>query len=505
MKRVSVCHLVMAMVMGVAMTGAATAQTSSQPDPVKAKSHKVKKSRHVTRKKSARARKTEEARLKAEVQAKRDAEIAAREKLINDGQALMNAGKPAEAYALLAPVEFEYAGDKRFDYLLGIAALDSGKPDKATLAFERVLAVDPNFAGARLDMARAYYRLGDLPRARTEFQTVMQQNPPPAAKATIQKYLDVIAAQGEAKKTRITGYVEATAGHDTNVNSSTSQAIIPVPVFNNIPFTLSQANLQKTDDYEGLAAGGAIKHLINPHTGLYAGIDVRQRGNMTQTQFDSIDISGNAGVSYTTGAENFRAGLLGDQYTLANARNRDTVGVNGVWRHVFSPSNQLSLFGQFSQSRFADPALQVQDFNQAIVGAGWMHVMSDGKSAVFGSLFYGRENDVAPATATNPTGGRPDGNKEMTGLRIGGQMALNEEWNCFASAGVQQGRYDKQNAAFLTKRNDTQDDMTFGLNWRITKLWTLRPQVAWSRNDSNIAIYSYKRTDASITIRRNFM
>jgi hypothetical protein len=124
---------------------------------------------------------------------------------------------------------------------------------------------------------------------------------------------------------------------------------------------------------------------------------------------------------------------------------------------------------------------------------------------VFGSLFDGHENDVAPVTTTNPTGGRPDGNKEMIGLRIGGQMALNEQWNCFASAGVQQGRYDKQNAAFLTKRNDTQDDMTLGLNWHMTKLWTLRPQVAWSRNDSNIAIYSYKRTDASVTIRRSFM
>jgi hypothetical protein len=40
-----------------------------------------------------------------------------------------------------------------FDYLLGIAALDSGKPDRATIAFERVLAVNPNFAGARLDLA----------------------------------------------------------------------------------------------------------------------------------------------------------------------------------------------------------------------------------------------------------------------------------------------------------------------------------------------------------------
>ena len=32
-------------------------------------------------------------------------------------------GKPAEAYALLEPYEFEQAGNTKFDYLLGLAAL----------------------------------------------------------------------------------------------------------------------------------------------------------------------------------------------------------------------------------------------------------------------------------------------------------------------------------------------------------------------------------------------
>ena len=104
---------------------------------------------------------------------------------LDKADALMKQGKAAEAYSLLEPFEFEQSGNIRFDYLLGIAALDSGKPDKATLAFERVLAVDPNFAGARVDMGRAYYQLGDFTRAKTEFETVLTQNPPPAAKATI--------------------------------------------------------------------------------------------------------------------------------------------------------------------------------------------------------------------------------------------------------------------------------------------------------------------------------
>ena len=45
---------------------------------------------------------------------------------------LMQQGKPVEAYSLLEPFESEQAGNVQYDYLLGIAALDSGKPDKAT-------------------------------------------------------------------------------------------------------------------------------------------------------------------------------------------------------------------------------------------------------------------------------------------------------------------------------------------------------------------------------------
>jgi len=74
--------------------------------------------------------------------------VAAQQSELEKAEALMKAGKAAEAYALLLPFEDKYAGDPRYDYLLGIAALDSGKPDKATLVFERVLAVSPDFAGA---------------------------------------------------------------------------------------------------------------------------------------------------------------------------------------------------------------------------------------------------------------------------------------------------------------------------------------------------------------------
>lgn len=111
---------------------------------------------------------------------------------LGKADALLKAGKAKEGYTLLAPHEHEMAGNVDYDYLLGIAALDSGNPEKASLALERVLAANPDYAGARLDLARAHFALGDLARAKTEFEAVQAQNPPPAAKTVIEQYLTKI-------------------------------------------------------------------------------------------------------------------------------------------------------------------------------------------------------------------------------------------------------------------------------------------------------------------------
>jgi hypothetical protein len=54
------------------------------------------------------------------------------------------------------------------------------------------------------------------------------------------------------------------------------------------------------------------------------------------------------------------------------------------------------------------------------------------------------------------------------------------------------------------QRSDRFSDLTAGANWSFAKRWTLRPQLNFSKNNSNIAIYSFIRRDASLTVRRDF-
>jgi len=445
-------------------------------------------------------------RLREEPVVKSPDESDSYEKLLREADALVKNGKPDQAYMLLKPIEFEHSGEVRFDYLIGTAALDSGKPDMATLAFERVLAVNPDSAAARLDMARAYYQLGDMLRARTEFLAALRQNTSEAARVSIQKYLDAIDGQKEGKRVHVSGYVEGSFGRDSNVNSSTSQS--QVQIFDAgtwLTGTLAADNVKARDNYYALAAGGEVTFKLVGNWDLYLGADLRKRGNMALKQFDSFGQNVRAGIVYEAKASRLRMGLLDSQYNLGGVPNGDITGIKGDWRYAFSPSNQFNIYAQSVKYRFADPIMKSNDIDQQAMGLGWLHVMSDGQSSLSGSVHSGTEKDVSTIiSVANPNGGSNDGAKNFKGFRVGGQTAINDKTMLYAYAGTQKGDYSKMNYYFQLQRSDRLRDSKLGVDWHWDKLWTLRPQLSYSRNDSNIAIYGYERTDVSLTVRRDF-
>jgi tetratricopeptide (TPR) repeat protein len=427
--------------------------------------------------------------------AEQPVENSAYEKLLRDAEALIKSGKAAEAYTLLEPLEFDHAGEVKFDHLIGIAALESSQPSKATFAFERVLAVEPDFIGARLDMARAYYQLGDMPRAKTEFSAVLKQNPSATTRDIVQKYLDKIDAPQGGSATRFSAYVEGSFGRDSNVNNATNQAQVFVDLYPTINFTLDPINLQTASSYYGMAAGGNVNHSLNADWRLFAGAGLSKRGNIKHAAFDALGLEEQAGVGYDAEANHLWLGVSAGQYNLGGMHNRNVVGANSEWRYQLNTADQLNVFGQYTKYRFIDVLMQPNDFNQGTMGVGLQHALAGGKSSLFGSVYHGAEKDV---------GGRTNGGKTFNGFRVGGQAALSEQTNLFAKLGVQSGEFGKAHPQFLRKRTDRQIDLTLAAEQQWSRLWTVRPQLNFSRNNSNIEIYSLKRTDISVTIRRNF-
>lgn len=409
--------------------------------------------------------------------------------------ALIRAGKADEAWRLLSPHEFAQAGQESFDYLLGVAALDSGRADRATLIFERVLAVSPNHAAARLDMARGYFALGDYVRARTEFESVLGFDPPPAARVTIERYLAAIEARAQEGKTRVSGYVEATLGSDSNVAGSTAQSSVFVPLFG-VDFALAPASIKARDDYAGLGAVAEVVHDLGSGLKLVAGADVRQRTNFRLDLFDSASADLRLGVQRDFERNTLRLGLGGNRYELDNAPYRRIGSLNAEWRHQYDPRTQVSAFLQDSRVRYIREDAQSNSVDQLLAGLGGMRVADEaGSLIVFGSVFGGKENAVRD---------RADGDKRFAGARLGLQKALRGDLDLFATLTLQDGRYTQDNLLFSGRRRDSQYDLGLGANWRIDRDWSLRPQVTYTRVDSNFPLYDYDRYDISVTVRRDF-
>lgn len=425
---------------------------------------------------------------------------AASELDLGKADALLKAGKAKEGYALLAPHEYEMAGNVDYDYLLGIAALDSGNADKASLALERVLAVNPDYVGARLDLARAYFALADYERAKTEFEAVQTQNPPPTAKSVIEQYLAAIDKKLNPSTT-VTGYLEGTVGYDNNVNTSTATSQVFIPVFG-ASLTLDSTSLAARDNYLAIGGGMEITKPVKPGLSLFAGVDAKKRLNFFKDTFNTDSLDGKVGLNIEAGANTFRLSAQKGLYDIDDRLNRRLTAISGEWRHTLNPRNIVSVFGQYGLLRYGHDKtgtdLSYNDVDQTVAGLGWLHALDDyGKNIVFASIYGGDEN-----TATDTT--RIDGDQKFWGIKLGGQKSLDENLEAIGSVGFKEGGYQSRNLLILDYRRDHQYDLTLGLNWRPVQNWVVRPQLSYTRNDSNSGLNDYNRTDASVTVRRDF-
>ena len=109
-----------------------------------------------------------------------------------DAEALIDGGDAEQAVSLLLPLQATYAGDGEFDYLLGLALLESGQPDAAIAPLQRVVNADPMFAGARMDLARSCFFAGRYQQAREHFDILLGQSPPATARRAIAEYQAVM-------------------------------------------------------------------------------------------------------------------------------------------------------------------------------------------------------------------------------------------------------------------------------------------------------------------------
>jgi tetratricopeptide (TPR) repeat protein len=420
--------------------------------------------------------------------------------LLARAEALSRSGKPAEAYELLLSAEDTYIGTVEFDYALGRAALDAGRPDKATLAFTRVLALDPAHAGASIDMGRAYIALGDFTRARSTFQGLLSLDPPPQVRAQLQAFLDLTEASAAASPAYAAsgglshqGFLAALLGRSSNVNQAPSQSVIFVPgVGSN--FQLPGQNVQKPDSFAGIGGGVDLTQYLDDTYSMIFGGEFLGRRNFHEFDFDIGGYNLYLGLAAVSGPHAARIQKFVGRDYLGGSANRDLDGFTLGYVGTLNAATQLMATVQTGRQRFVPEELKIFDADYAVLGTGAARKL-DERSTVFAVLSTGHQKDI---------GGSPSGNKDLVGFQAGGEMLIGTRIKATAAAVGERSRYDKFDPGFETERRDIRRAFDLGAQYYFERNLSLRFNVSYAYTSSNIPIYEYTRVEGTLMLRRDF-
>jgi hypothetical protein len=435
--------------------------------------------------------------------------VFAQQDVIEQARGLLSSGNPKQAYMTLLAVQDKHAGKIDFDYVLGVAALDSNKYDEAIIAFERVLAANPRHAGAKLDLARAYYTSGTYDLAEATFLDLKQSNPPPLAQQTIERYLTALGERKKVSRPGFTGYGEMGLGYDSNLTGVPRDFSAAVLSAFNLPGVDPTGNsIKRSAAFMNAAAGFDYYHPLSRGWSAFAGGDVRGRGYRNEADFNSASAEARFGGTLNQGPQQWRLAANVQRFTQKGeapgdpqpTNDRNLIGIGGDWRRTLDQKNQIGINLQVNRQRFPDN--DVEDFNQALVAGTWQHsFLGKGLPLLYLSGFYSDDRAVRKLLD-----GEADKSKRVAGARGMVQVSLSTALQVFAGAGYTQ-RKDRSAFARATAIEFGQDrlaDAAFGMTWKFQPKCGLRAQWLYSRNASNIDIYDYSRNEVSSTIRCNF-
>ncbi len=414
------------------------------------------------------------------------------DELLRSARGWIDTGQAERAWQALDARVGDYAGDPEFDYLLGLAAIDSGRPGRAVFALERVLMVRPDFLQARAELARAYFAIREHENARREFETVSAQEIPQEARRVIGGYLDAIRGLETRNDPRFVAWAEFDAGYDSNVNFGSASghwvladgtAVVPLGISR--PQSSAAFGTSVTADWT-VPIGGAWQWTVGGRAG------TRRHPSAHTLDQDQFDL--NSGFAYRNGCHRIDMLVQAQHLELGGADFRDAVGALGQWQCDLDARTRIGVYAQHFTFDF--PQERARDARRSGLGLTFARVLEgSAHPIVVASAFGGRENSR-----------RGFGNLayDYRGVRAAYSRNLVARWRGFASISWETRAFDAIEPFFGVVRSDRQADLRIGAERELSDRWVVMPSLAYTRSRSNVAPNDFRRTQAGVTVRYRF-
>ena len=387
---------------------------------------------------------------------------------------LIDQGKPQQALELMEPFVDQKMGDTNFDYYYGMAAADSGDSVRAIFALERVLVQNPDFAGARLELARALYQHKELQKAKIEFESVLALNPPKTTKKLVQEYLDRIEGRQSDDNRRWIAQVGLAMGQDSNANAATSQQDF-------LGFDLDSQSKATASPYSHLKTNFVYDLEIVPNHDALFSAQYDTRSNTEAAFADTANFGLNAAMQHKLKSTLINYGLSYNATQVAGAENNNTFALTASVGDLKASGESTVVYLRYANIRYI-ASLSNQDVDQILGGVSSTNNIGDKSKQYTWSLIFGADTAVED---TSP-------NSKLTfGGKIAAKISFNPQLNFSAGTGVLLNAYDGK--FFGISRTDTAANLDLTLNYLLGKSWLLKTGYASVNNNSTVSLYQYDK------------
>ena len=407
-----------------------------------------------------------------------------REAVYEQAKVALRDGRTEAAYQLLAQHEINWSGEDAFDYLLGVAALDSGHAGEAIFSLQRLVARRPAFSGARLELARAYFDVGDNELARIEFERVQSENPPANVAQTVSDYMAAIDNKSREYQASSQYYVELGGGYDSNAPAATDESVF-------LNFVLNPTNLEQSSGFAKVTLGGLWNKPISASSQFLFNARLDHRANPSTHFVDASNIDLGAAWAWKSGENSASLAANTLFSALDGEYNKRDIGLMGTYTRQLSDSWAFTGFVRGGAIRFDQPVLQIRDVDQVLYG---LSLSQSFNSAQMSLSVTGNSDDAVDAGDQFSADGY---SVRFTNnwYRKGGNVI-------FLDASATTTEFDSQ--FFGLEREDDTYAVTLGSAWSQfpSKGWVTTLNLNYSVKDSTVSLYEFDRFELGFTLRK---
>ena len=388
----------------------------------------------------------------------------------------------------------ELMGDPLFDYVFGVAAVDSGRVSLGVLALERVLLTNPADDLARLELARAYFALGEFQRAREEFDEVKRHRPPAGVVKTVDQFLEGIKRKEGEYKVLWGAYGEFGLGYNSNVNAATAVDSIILPFIG--PVQLAASSRPLPSPFGVGAVGGSVSVPIDYDTHAFLNVNA---STQKYSQADGYNLGGavvTGGLRYNDGPNEYKVLAFGSLAQLSVVPVPNTAG--GGLEYSRRLNETESLLAGVSAIRLGYPSDFVaynSNLSTALLGYRQVFPLVKWQPVVDLTATFAKQTNISD---------RPDLGRTLVGGNVQVSFMPNAQTGISLGAGYAQSNYGSEDLLYQANRSDGLISANAVLQYSLTKELSARAEFTYFNNLSNLGLYSYNQWTGALKLRYSY-